>query len=112
MLCSLWFNVTPSTGKLNDEELSAALKASVVENEVLNAQRSKEQADLEHAIAMSLKLEADRLRRLEVTDAVIVMLALGPFTLLLRRNWRRRSQRESSRKKCPRRSLSMAARRL
>jgi hypothetical protein len=49
----------------NEEEVQAALRASIVEQERLQAEFKREQAELEHAIALSLALEAERLRQTE-----------------------------------------------
>jgi hypothetical protein len=53
-------------GGVSDDEMLAALKASVVEAGKQHATYDREQAELEHAIAMSLALESDRLKNLNI----------------------------------------------
>lgn len=65
MELSLQASEAAQTGELTKEELQAALKASVSEYDLERGKLEREQAELEHAIALSLASEADRIKKLE-----------------------------------------------
>jgi len=78
-----------TNSKVPPEDLAAALAASVIEEELRQKELEQEQAQLEHAIAMSLAMETDRLSRLEIAaekantkkEAEIVQKKTEPKTL-------------------------------